>query len=96
MHLDKPLQIPRRTILTAPLVFAACGKGEEVYFGKPEPPNTQRVVPALDNEPGSLDPATSAGLTDSWILSMFEGLTTLQAATGAPMAARSCCLRKIR
>jgi oligopeptide transport system substrate-binding protein len=43
----------------------------------------------LDNDPPSLDPALSSGLIDSLILSMFEALTSLQPATGTPMAALS-------
>ena len=81
-------QIHRRTILTAPLVFVACGKGEEVYFGKPEPPNTQRVGSALDNEPGSLDPAKTTGGLEFYVIpALFEGLTVYHPHLPQPMPA---------
>ena len=81
-------QIRRRALLAAgPLALAACSRAEEAYFGNTKPPLTQRAVTTLDNEPPSLDPALSSGLIDSLILSMFEGLTSLQPATGTPMAA---------
>ena len=81
-------RIPRRSLLkAAPLALAACRRNEEAYFGNTEPPPTQHTVSVLDNEPASLDPALSAGLVDSLILSLFEGLTSLQPSTAMPMAA---------
>jgi oligopeptide transport system substrate-binding protein len=80
----------RRSFLAGGSVaLAACSRAEEKYFGNTKPPTSQRVVTTLDNDPPSLDPALSSGLIDSLILSMFEGLTSLQPATGAPMAALS-------
>ena len=75
--------IGRRAFLAAgPLALAACHKTEDGYFGNTTPPRTQRLVSVLDNEPVSLDPALSIGLIDSVVLSLFEGLTSLQPATG--------------
>ena len=79
--------IPRRTLLTAgPIALAACGRAEETYFGKTDPPKTQRLVYLLEVEPGSLDPVLALELQESLILSLFEGLTSLHPVTGEPMA----------
>ena len=81
-------QIPRRALLAAaPLALAGCRKDESPYFGNTRPPDGQSVVSVLDNEPASLDPALSVGIVDSLVLSLFEGLTSLQPTTGEPMAA---------
>ena len=77
----------RRDLLAAaPAALAACGANEP-YFGNTEPPQSQRIVSAIDNNPSSIDPPLSLGLIDSLVLSMFEGLTSLHPDTGAPMAA---------
>ena len=80
--------IPRRTLLAAgPMALAACGRAEETYFGKTDPPKTQRLVYLLEVEPRSLDPVLALELQESLILSLFEGLTSLHPVTGEPMAA---------
>ncbi len=80
-------QIPRRALIAAgPLALAACSRAEEAYFGRTEPPQTQRLVCLLESEPSTLDPAQSAERMEDVILSLFEGLTTLHPATGIPMA----------
>lgn len=82
------VQIPRRALLAAgPLALGACARAEQGYFGNTDPPRTQRLVYLLDHEPGSLDPTLAAPRQDELILSLFEGLTSLHPATGAPMAA---------
>ena len=81
-------QIPRRAFLAAcPLALAACGGSEETYFGNTEPPRTQRLVYLLESEPGSLDPALAVGREDFLVLSLFEGLTSLNPLSSAPMSA---------
>ena len=81
-------QMTRRALLAAaPLASNACGKAEEAYFGKTNPPRGQRLVYLISAEPASLDPAKSADLWESYIVhSLFEGLTTLHPLTAEPMA----------
>jgi oligopeptide transport system substrate-binding protein len=80
--------IPRRTLIAAgPLALTACGRAEEAYFGKTHPPQQQRLVHLLEFEPSTLDPALSSERMEELMLSIFEGLTSLDPATGRPMAA---------
>jgi len=81
--------IPRRTLLTAaPLALAACSKAEEAYFGRTDPPRTQRLVYLLGAEPGTLDPAKSNDLWEAPVIhGLFEGLTSWQPSTREPVAA---------
>ena len=81
--------IPRRTLIAAgPLALAACSRAEEAYFGKTDPPQTQRLVYLLGAEPATLDPARSNDLWEApAIHAMFEGLTSVHSATGQPVAA---------
>jgi ABC-type oligopeptide transport system substrate-binding subunit len=82
--------IPRRALLAAgPLALAGCGRAEEDYFGKTDPPQTQRLVHLLEFEPTTLDLALSSERMEDVMLSLFEGLTSLDPATGTPMAALS-------
>ena len=51
----------RRALLAAgPLALGACAKGDQGYFGRTDPPGTQRIVYLLEFEPTTLDPAQSA------------------------------------
>jgi ABC-type oligopeptide transport system substrate-binding subunit len=79
-------RISRRNLLAAggSLCLGACARAEQGYFGKTDPPRTQRLVYLLDHEPGSLDPAL--GFEEPLTLSLFEGLTVLHPATGIPIA----------
>jgi oligopeptide transport system substrate-binding protein len=78
--------IPRRALLAAgPLALAGCGAGD-TYFGRTDPPSKQRLVCALNSDPDSLDPALSTGRVDQLMLSLFEGLTSMDPARSAPMA----------
>jgi MarR-like DNA-binding transcriptional regulator SgrR of sgrS sRNA len=80
--------IPRRRLIAAgPLALAACGRAEESYFGRTHPPPTQRLVHLLEFEPSTLDPALSSERMEELMLSLFEGLTSLDPANGTPMAA---------
>src|SRR5215475_12744030 len=79
--------ISRRKLLTAgPLALAAC-KQAEGYFGRTEPPHSERLVYLIQSEPATLDPAKSADLFELYIVhSLFEGLTTIHPITGEAMA----------
>jgi ABC-type oligopeptide transport system substrate-binding subunit len=80
-------RISRRGVLAAgPLALAACGRAQESYFGKTDPPRTQRLVYLLDAEPRSLDPVQANERQDEVILSLFEGLTGVHPTTGEPIA----------
>jgi oligopeptide transport system substrate-binding protein len=81
--------IRRRTLLTAgPMMLAACSRAEEAYFGRTDPPRSQRLVYLLGAEPGTLDPAKSGDLWEAPVIhALFEGLVTCIAATGEPAAA---------
>jgi ABC-type oligopeptide transport system substrate-binding subunit len=80
-------EISRRSLLAAggSLALGACSRAEQGYFGNTDPPRTQQLVYLLDHEPGSLDPTLS--FDEQPTLSLFEGLTALHPASGAPMAA---------
>jgi ABC-type oligopeptide transport system substrate-binding subunit len=81
-------QISRRALLTGgPLTFAACETASGAYFGKTDPPSSQRLL-YLINEPDSLDPAKVTGGDESFIVpALFEGLTNFHPSTCGPMAA---------
>jgi oligopeptide transport system substrate-binding protein len=83
------LQIPRRTLIAAgSLALSACGRAEDAYFGRTEPPKAQRLTYVIGGQPATLDPAKSTDRWESYIIhAMFEGLTALHPATGDPMAA---------
>jgi ABC-type oligopeptide transport system substrate-binding subunit len=77
--------VSRRNLLAcAPLALGACAHAEQAYFGKTDPPRSQRLVYVLDQEPGSLDPAL--GFDERVTLSLFEGLTNLHPVNGGPIA----------
>jgi ABC-type oligopeptide transport system substrate-binding subunit len=80
--------ISRRALLTGgPLALGACGTMDGAYFGKTDPPSSQRLV-YLINEPDSLDPAKVTGGDESFIVpALFEGLTNFHPVTAQPMAA---------
>lgn len=82
-------QISRRTLLTAgPLALAACETANGAYFGKTDPPASQRLVYLIGSEPDSLDPGKTTGGYESFIVpALFEGLTHYHPATAQPMAA---------
>src|SRR5262249_24241472 len=79
----------RRSLLTAvPAMLAACGRGDGAYFGRTEPPRTQRLVYLIGAEPGTLDPAMSPDLWEGYIVhALFEGLTTFHPQMTRAMAA---------
>src|SRR5678815_43495 len=81
-------RISRRTLLTAgPLALAACETANGAYFGKTDPPSSQRLV-YLISEPGALDPAQVTGGDERFIVAaLFEGLTDFHPTTAGPMAA---------
>jgi oligopeptide transport system substrate-binding protein len=81
-------QISRRALLTGgPLAFAACGTMDGAYFGKTDPPSSQRLI-YLIIEPDALDPAQTTGGDEHFIVpTLFEGLTDFHPATAKPMAA---------
>ena len=85
---DMVPQMSRRALLAAaPLALTACGKAEAAYFGKTDPPESQRLVYLIGTEPGTLDPAKSVDLWEGPIIgAMFEGLTHLHRQTGEPNA----------
>src|ERR1041385_7309395 len=80
--------ISRRTLLAGgPLAFAACESANGAYFGRTDPPSSQRLV-YLINEPDSLDPAKVTGGDETFIVpALFEGLTTFHPVTAQPVAA---------
>src|SRR5215472_14027283 len=80
--------LPRRTLLgAAPMAFAACG-GRERYFGRAKPPSTQTLVYEVPAEPTSFDPATSAGIAESYIWpALVETLVSWNVETLEPRAA---------
>ena len=78
--------VSRRSLVAAgPLALAACGRAEETYFGRTDPPQTKRLVYLFEAEPDSLDPALVTGRIDQLILSLFEGLTGVHPTTGTPI-----------
>jgi len=79
--------ISRRRVLTAaPLALAACRQAQG-YFGRTEPPESDRLVYLIGAEPATLDPAKSTDLWELYIVhALFEGLTTIHPVTGEPMA----------
>ena len=78
----------RRAVLAAgPLALAGCGRAEATYFGRTEPPRTQRLVYLLDADVATLDPVLSSDYAEAYVIhALFEGLTSLDQATGAPRA----------
>jgi oligopeptide transport system substrate-binding protein len=82
-------QISRRTLLTGgPFTLAACRTAQGAYFGKTDPPSSQRLIYLIGSEPGSLDPGKTTGGYE-WVVvpSLFEGLTIEHPATAKPIAA---------
>ncbi|MFN0101161.1 MAG: peptide ABC transporter substrate-binding protein [Bryobacteraceae bacterium] len=78
----------RAVIAAAPLALAGCGQAGATYFGRTEPPRSQRLVYLLDADVTTLDPVLSASYAEAYIIhALFEGLTSLDPATGAPRAA---------
>ncbi|MFN0101162.1 MAG: peptide ABC transporter substrate-binding protein [Bryobacteraceae bacterium] len=88
-HELEAVMIPRRAMLAAgPLALASCGRAEQPYFGRTDPPRTQRFVYVLGAEPGTLDPPKSDSPWGAPIIhALFDGLTNLDAKTGEPVAA---------
>src|SRR5262245_13615598 len=82
-------QISRRTLLTSgPLALAACETARGAYFGKTDPPSSQRLVYLVGGEPDTLDPGKVTGAYESFIIpALFEGLTNFHPTTAQPMAA---------
>ncbi|HEX2652177.1 MAG TPA: hypothetical protein VHN11_00810, partial [Xanthobacteraceae bacterium] len=81
--------ISRRALLTGgPLGLAACGTMDGAYFGKTDPPSTQRLVYLIGSEAGSLDPGKVTGGYERLIVAaLFEGLTNPYPTTAQPVAA---------
>jgi ABC-type oligopeptide transport system substrate-binding subunit len=82
-------EISRRTLLTAgPLALAACETAHGAYFGKTDPPSSQRLIYLIGSEPATLDPGKITGGYGSFVVeSLFEGLTNFHPTTAQPMAA---------
>src|SRR5215510_8747934 len=82
-------QISRRTLLTGgPLTLAACGTMDGAYFGRTDPPSSQRLVYLIGSEGGSLDPGRVTGGYERLIVpALFEGLTNPHPTTAQPVAA---------
>ena len=81
-------RVSRRALLASgSLALAGCARAHEEYFGKTDPPRSQRLVYLLDSEPTTLDPTLTEERLDALILSLFEGLTSLHPDTDAPMSA---------
>jgi len=77
----------RRELCAGGMLFAGCRTAAGAYFGKTDPPTSQRLVYLLGSEPDSLDPATTGGGYEGYIVSsLFEGLTTYHPQTAQPMA----------
>ena len=80
--------VSRRALLGVSPLLAACETRRARYFGKTDPPRSQELVYLLGAEPGTLDPAKSDDLWEAPIIhAMFEGLTSIEPATGEPRAA---------
>src|SRR6185295_11977902 len=80
------LPITRRQALAAPLTLAACTR-REPYFGKSTPPRSQTLIYDLGTEPGSLDPATSLGGSEAYVLpALVEPLLTRHPESMEPAA----------
>jgi ABC-type oligopeptide transport system substrate-binding subunit len=81
--------IPRRAFVglgAAGLVSCAQSRGE--YFGSTAPPSRRRLIHTLAGEPGTLDPAKSAGGYEFYVLpALFEGLTQYHPRLPEPMSA---------
>jgi oligopeptide transport system substrate-binding protein len=74
-------------ILVFALTLSGCTSDSQ-YFGKPSPPSVQRLSYSVNQEVGSLDPGTTLGGTDGYIvLALFEGLISYHPQTLEPMAA---------
>jgi ABC-type oligopeptide transport system substrate-binding subunit len=70
----------------AGLISCATSRGE--YFGSTALASGLRLVHTLGGEPGTLDPAKSAGGWESYVLpALFEGLTQYRPQLPEPMAA---------
>src|SRR5581483_6840613 len=82
-------RISRRALLTGgPLALAACGTIDGAYFGKTDPPSSQRLVYLIGSEAGSLDPGKITGGYERLIVAaLFEGLTNPHPTTAQPIAA---------
>ena len=80
-------KISRRSLLSAPLMLAACAKGGE-YFGLTQPPTDQQLTYLIGGEPETLDPAkTPGGFAEFIMPALFEGLTGYHPQTLEPIAA---------
>ena len=80
--------IPRRRVLAAPLALATCGRRDQRYFGKVTPPTRQSLIYEIASEPGGLDPATSQGASEFYIMpALLEGLVSRDPDTLEPRAA---------
>src|SRR3954447_21212419 len=79
----------RRALLPAgPLALADCRTVKGEYFGKTDPPSSQRLVYLIGSEPDSLDPAKVTGGYERFIVAaLFEGLTDFHPTTAKPVAA---------
>ena len=70
---------PRRLLAAGPLRSLRAAR-RDAYFGKTDPPRSQRLVYLLGAEPATLDPAKSSDLWEAPIIhAMFEGLTSFDA-----------------
>jgi hypothetical protein len=52
--------ISRRMLCTSGLLLAGCRTAASAYFGKIDPPSSQRLVYLIGSEPDSLDPQRPA------------------------------------
>ena len=79
--------ITRRMLCAGGMLSVACRTSASAYFGKTDPPSSQRLV-YLISEPGALDPAQVTGGDERFIIpALFEGLTDFHPTTARPMAA---------
>ena len=78
----------RRELCAGGILFAGCRTADGAYFGKTDPPSSQRLVYLIGSEPDSLDPAKTTGGYERFIVpALFEGLTDFHPTTAQPMAA---------
>ena len=80
-------RIPRRAVLgLGPAALASCARRKQ-YFGKSTPPRSQTLIYDLGTEPGSLDPATSLGGSEAYVLpAMVEPLLSRHPESMEPAA----------
>ena len=80
-------RVSRRAVLgLGPVTLASCARRKQ-YFGKSTPPRSQTLIYDLGTEPGSLDPATSLGGSEAYVLpAMVEPLLSRHPESMEPAA----------